>query len=69
MASKDNQIKQNLNLSLPPTGELQPVTQEEQVELRAGDLCPRCRSARLDYDGLLNLACPQCGFAIGGCFT
>lgn len=38
-------------------------------EPRAGDLCPRCRQARLDYDGLLNLVCPQCGFTAGGCFT
>ena len=38
-------------------------------ELRAGDLCPKCREGRLDYDGLLNLACPKCGYALGGCFT
>jgi hypothetical protein len=37
--------------------------------LRAGDLCPACRGAHLDYDGLLNLACPACGYALGGCFT
>jgi hypothetical protein len=37
--------------------------------LRAGDLCPKCQSERLDYDGLLNLACPQCGYALSGCFT
>lgn len=38
-------------------------------ELRAGDLCPSCRSAYMDYDGLLNLVCPQCGYGMGGCFT
>lgn len=37
--------------------------------LRAGDLCPQCKQAQLDYDGLLNLSCPKCGFAVGGCFT
>lgn len=37
--------------------------------LRAGDLCPNCKSERLDYDGLLNLACPNCGYALNGCFT
>ena len=37
--------------------------------LRLGDLCPKCHTGRLDYDGLLNLACPVCGYAIGGCFT
>ena len=38
-------------------------------EARAGDLCPQCQEGRLDYDGLLNLACPKCGYALGGCFT
>jgi len=37
--------------------------------LRAGDLCPTCKLERLDYDSLLNLACPKCGYALGGCFT
>ena len=36
---------------------------------RSGDLCPRCRMERLDYDSLLNLACPHCGYSLGGCFT
>ncbi len=38
-------------------------------ELHAGDLCPHCRAAQLDYDGTLNLACPQCGYTLAGCFT
>lgn len=38
-------------------------------EPRRGDVCPMCRQGTLDYDGLLNLACSQCGYAIGGCFT
>jgi len=36
---------------------------------RAGDLCPQCGQARLDYDAVLNLACPVCGFALAGCHT
>lgn len=36
---------------------------------RSGDLCPRCALAPLDYDGLLNLSCPECGYTVGGCFT
>lgn len=36
---------------------------------KAGDLCPQCRSARIDYDGLLNLSCPDCGYTLAGCFT
>jgi hypothetical protein len=45
------------------------VAPEETAELRAGDTCPHCRKGKLDYDGLLNLACPQCGYSLGGCFT
>lgn len=37
--------------------------------LRAGDLCPICGKQRLEYDGLLNLSCPNCGPAAVGCFT
>ena len=38
-------------------------------EPRPGALCPKCRESRLDYDGLLNLTCPNCGYTAGGCFT
>jgi uncharacterized Zn finger protein (UPF0148 family) len=38
-------------------------------QLRSGDLCPKCKEELLDYDGLLNLSCPKCGPAVGGCFT
>lgn len=43
--------------------------QTGSIELRPGDLCPRCWEERLDYDGLLNLGCPKCGFKLAGCFT
>jgi hypothetical protein len=36
---------------------------------KAGDLCPQCQSAKIDYDGLLNLRCPNCGYTLAGCFT
>jgi hypothetical protein len=36
--------------------------------LQSGDLCPGCGKTELDYDGLLNLSCSECGFAVsGGC--
>jgi uncharacterized protein (DUF983 family) len=38
-------------------------------ELRAGDLCPACEQGWLDYDGMLNLSCEECGFSLAGCFT
>jgi hypothetical protein len=34
--------------------------------VQAGDLCPACQQARLDFDGCLNLVCPVCGFFAGG---
>ncbi|MCX8061857.1 MAG: hypothetical protein N3D16_04695 [Anaerolineales bacterium] len=37
--------------------------------MRSGDLCPKCHSERLDYDGTLTLVCPKCGVLEGGCFT
>lgn len=49
-----------------PKGQKPP---EQGAEPRPGDLCPRCRQARMDYDGLLNLVCPRCGYTAGGCFT
>jgi hypothetical protein len=36
---------------------------------KAGDSCPACRSAKLDYDSLLNLGCKSCGFILVGSFT
>ena len=47
------------------------VTQEveHRVELHSGDQCPACLRDYLDYDGLLNLICPSCGYTLGGCFT
>jgi hypothetical protein len=41
----------------------------EAQEPRRGDACPKCGKGKLDYDGLLNLRCEACGFAVVGCFT
>jgi hypothetical protein len=67
---ENNSHKRLLDLDYPPADD-QPQVQAlpESVELRAGDLCPKCRSEHLDYDGLLNLSCPRCGFALVGCST
>jgi hypothetical protein len=59
-----NQAGPSLQLEAPAETVL-----PDHGELRAGDLCPRCGKAHLDYDGLLNLACPECGYSLGGCFT
>ncbi len=33
--------------------------------LKKGDPCPLCGEGRLDYNGLLQLECPKCGFVSG----
>jgi uncharacterized Zn finger protein (UPF0148 family) len=53
---RDNLVDQEQDRIAPP-------------KLRAGELCPHCKQERLDYDGQLNLSCPKCGYAVGGCFT
>jgi hypothetical protein len=55
-------MSQNGNSSIPQEA-------EQHNELHAGDQCPACLNDYLDYDGLLNLTCPSCGYALGGCFT
>ena len=68
--TEDNETQDADNLTWLPRG----IVLEEQPEkpaskLRAGDMCPKCRSAQMDYDGLLNLTCPSCGYILGGCYT
>jgi len=37
---------------------------------RPGQKCPQCQKGKLDYNGMLNLVCPQCGhLAFTGSFT
>jgi len=51
----------SLTFSLHP-----PQEAEQAVEIhRAGDPCPNCGFARLEYDGYFNLYCPICGFHTG----
>ena len=59
---RDSELFLTLGMDLPEE-------EQKQPELRVGDLCPKCKIGHLDYDGLLNLACLECGFALGGCFT
>jgi hypothetical protein len=33
--------------------------------LRMGSICPTCKKGELDYNGLLQLECPLCGFVSG----
>ncbi len=60
--------KINFEINPLPTQEEQEST-EKKVEIRVGAICPKCLKGIFDYDGLLNLVCPNCGFTAGGCFT
>lgn len=40
-----------------------------QVSLRPGMTCPRCGVGIIDYDGLLQLVCPNCGLTEAGAST
>ncbi|MFZ6031606.1 MAG: hypothetical protein ACOYYS_28190 [Chloroflexota bacterium] len=33
--------------------------------LHPGDLCPQCGQGKLDYNGILLLACEACGYVVG----
>ena len=48
----------------------QPELPIVEAPLRQDALCPQCGAAKLDYNSMLQLACPQCGFIngeAGGC--
>jgi rubredoxin len=36
---------------------------------KAGDTCPQCQASKIDYDRMLNLSCPDCGYTLAGCST
>lgn len=46
-----------------------PTKDRQTPELRPGDLCPVCGKNYIDFDGMLNLTCPECGSISVGCFT
>jgi hypothetical protein len=69
MEDQENQLNPVFE-SLPEALKLDYLAAPEQTaELHAGDTCLQCRKGILDFDGLLNLACPHCGYSLGGCFT
>ena len=47
-----------------PVGQIQPA-----VSLRPGMTCPRCHQAKIEYNGLLHLVCPNCGLTEAGACT
>jgi len=59
MSSQPDPIPFDSSSEVPPAD-----TAGVFVEPRSGMLCPRCRKARLDYNGMIELECPSCGFVI-----
>lgn len=41
---------------------LQPAESVSTEPVRRYSLCPQCGTGKLDYNGLLELECPICGF-------
>ena len=39
------------------------------VNPKSGDTCPQCQIAKIGYDCMLNLSCPDCGYTLAGCST
>jgi uncharacterized protein (DUF983 family) len=68
---KDNMSKDCRAFEKPTTYPSHEATLATRVPLRRGDRCPQCGQGSMDYDGLLNLSCPLCGYtdASGGSFT
>lgn len=65
MTDKANSITQP-----PERGEHKDTLPALKIQgAEAGKSCPVCKLGIMDYDGLLNLVCPVCGFTEGGCFT
>lgn len=55
-------------MSLMPEFQNDPLPESAAIP-KAGDICPKCQSAQIDYDSMLNLSCPECGYTLAGCFT
>lgn len=60
-----NNEKINIHLETPSD----PTEKQPGIEIRYGNRCPKCQTGIFDYDGMLNLVCPHCGYTAGGCFT
>jgi hypothetical protein len=53
------------SLELLLLGIQQPEIAEVKIPLRKGAVCPQCGLGQLDYNGVLQLECPKCGFVNG----
>jgi uncharacterized protein (DUF983 family) len=42
---------------------------DQPCRVGVGQKCPRCGQAELDYNSLLNLSCPRCGYELNASFT
>jgi len=48
---------------------IEPKHGETTCQVGPDSLCPHCHSGKLEYNGLLELVCPECGYKETGSFT
>ncbi len=61
--------KQKFGATTSSNQEPQICLLEPGQRLRAGMRCPRCKKGMIDYNGMLNLVCPNCGLTEAGACT
>lgn len=69
MSSMKNKTPHPLPEENLPSLEAQVCMVRPGVSLRAGMRCPRCKKADIEYNGLLQLICPNCGLTEEGANT
>jgi hypothetical protein len=69
MNARKNKASHPLPEETASTPEAQACLVTPGVNLKVGMRCPRCKEADIEYNGLLQLVCPNCGLTETGAST